>query len=49
MPHLVTGVLLGRTFTPSKPGDDLRFFADNSSVTMVNPSGDPSLRSACNS
>jgi len=31
---------LGRTFTPSKPGDGLRVFADNASVTVVNPSGD---------
>ena len=31
---------LGRTFTPSKPGDGLRAFADNASVTVVNSSGD---------
>ena len=31
---------LGRTFTPSKPGDGLRALADNASVTVVNPSGD---------
>ena len=29
-----------RTFTSSKPGDGLRAFADNASVTVVNPSGD---------
>jgi hypothetical protein len=31
---------LGRAFTPSKPGDGLRAFADNASVTVINPSGD---------
>ncbi len=31
---------LGRTFTPSKPGDGLCAFADNASVTVVDSSGD---------
>ena len=46
MPHLATDTRaanqgpLGRTFTPSKPGDGLRAFADNASITVVNSSGD---------
>jgi len=31
---------LARSFTDSKPGDGLLAFADNASVTVVNPSGD---------
>ncbi len=31
---------LGKTFTLSKPGDGLHAFADNASVTVVNPSSD---------
>ena len=44
MPHLVTGApstLHPRTRgTPSKPGDGLRAFTDDASITAINPSGD---------
>ncbi len=40
---------LVRSFTPSKPGDGLRVFANNASVTVVNLSSDALTTVASNS
>jgi len=46
MPHLATKTpsapqpSLAMSFTPSKPGNGLCAFADNASVTVVNPASD---------